>query len=423
MGQQLGISKLDLKRQNRMQILNTLKKKGQLSRIDIATLLKLTRAAVTIITNEMIEQGVLMEVGEMQYSAGKVPKGRKKILIDINRNYRLVFGVIIDEHQINIGLSTLGGEALNKRAIPHESSLSFLGVIDFITASYCSMLTDNCLKPENILGLGIGVVPSMYTKMNISLNEFGIPNFSTFYDEVRRRIPLPVVIENSIYTLALANIDFAVNLHFPLEGHGNLDNVVFLQYNSHFNLICVNLDESINSYRNSTRLIERMIVNIDGEKLIGYPNGSVRAEISSPGLLSKLRQLYGREKTPMLYKLTNGDYNKISLKLAGEAAHGGDTAILKLQAQIIKLLAVLVNNIICAYNPQKVIFQNFFETPEEFNDFKRYLSSISAQDLLPLIETSPIDRPSSFLGGCALAMREFFFKRGGYEIIPDNSKV
>ncbi|NLZ47058.1 MAG: ROK family transcriptional regulator, partial [Clostridiales bacterium] len=48
---QVGISKLDLKRQNRMQVLKILKQQGPTSRIDIAGILELTRAAVTIITN------------------------------------------------------------------------------------------------------------------------------------------------------------------------------------------------------------------------------------------------------------------------------------------------------------------------------------------------------------------------------------
>ena len=57
--EQHGISKLDLKRRNRMQVLKILKQRGPTSRIDIAGTLELTRAAVTIITNEMIEQGII----------------------------------------------------------------------------------------------------------------------------------------------------------------------------------------------------------------------------------------------------------------------------------------------------------------------------------------------------------------------------
>ena len=62
--EQRGISKLDLKRQNRLQILRVVHENGAISRVDIASQLQLTRAAVTIITNEMISEGVLQELGE-----------------------------------------------------------------------------------------------------------------------------------------------------------------------------------------------------------------------------------------------------------------------------------------------------------------------------------------------------------------------
>lgn len=59
-----GISKLDLKRRNRMQILRVVREQGPISRVDISTALQITRAAVTIITNEMISQHILEEIGE-----------------------------------------------------------------------------------------------------------------------------------------------------------------------------------------------------------------------------------------------------------------------------------------------------------------------------------------------------------------------
>ena len=108
--EQQGISKLDLKRQNRMQVLKILKQRGPTSRIDIASTLEITRAAVTIITNEMIEQGVIVEIGEFKHNSERAPRGRKKILLDINHNYKFAVGVIIEDEIVNIGLSTLAGE-------------------------------------------------------------------------------------------------------------------------------------------------------------------------------------------------------------------------------------------------------------------------------------------------------------------------
>ena len=98
--EQHGISKLDLKRRNRMQVLKILKQRGPTSRIDIASALELTRAAVTIITNEMIDQGIISEIGEYKHVSEKAPRGRKKILIDINHHYKFVI-ICVEEFKRN----------------------------------------------------------------------------------------------------------------------------------------------------------------------------------------------------------------------------------------------------------------------------------------------------------------------------------
>ena len=102
-----GISKLDLKRRNRMQILKVVREQGPISRVDISAILGITRAAVTIITNEMIDQHILQEVGEEPVNPNaEVRKGRRKILLDINETYKFAIGIYVDEKEISIGLTT-----------------------------------------------------------------------------------------------------------------------------------------------------------------------------------------------------------------------------------------------------------------------------------------------------------------------------
>ena len=113
-----GISKLDLKRQNRMHILRLLRNNGPTSRIDIAREIGITKAAVTIITNEMIEQGVLFEKAEVLPRGSKVPRGRKKILLDFDETHRLGLGLVLDNGQLSIGLCTLKGRPVERQAVP-----------------------------------------------------------------------------------------------------------------------------------------------------------------------------------------------------------------------------------------------------------------------------------------------------------------
>ena len=62
-----GISKLDLKRINRMQVLRTVWEAGPISRVDLSQMLQITRASITQITNAMIAEGILVEIGEAPY--------------------------------------------------------------------------------------------------------------------------------------------------------------------------------------------------------------------------------------------------------------------------------------------------------------------------------------------------------------------
>ena len=120
-----GISKLDLKRRNRMQILKVVREQGPISRVDISAILGITRAAVTIITNEMIDQHILQEVGEEPVNPNaEVRKGRRKILLDINETYKFAIGIYVDEKEISIGLTTLNAAALDKKSITHKADMT-----------------------------------------------------------------------------------------------------------------------------------------------------------------------------------------------------------------------------------------------------------------------------------------------------------
>ena len=63
----------------------------------------------------MIEQGIIQEIGEYKHVTEKAPRGRKKILIDINHHYKFVIGVTVEEDIVSVGLSTLAGAVLDKR--------------------------------------------------------------------------------------------------------------------------------------------------------------------------------------------------------------------------------------------------------------------------------------------------------------------
>lgn len=412
--QQHGISKLDLKRQNRMQVLKILKQKGPTSRIDIANILELTRAAVTIITNEMISQGVIQEIGEYQNANEKASRGRKKILIDINQNYKFVLGVLIDEDMISVGLSTLAGAVLDKRNLEIRKDIVYQEILDFIIESINSILLDNCLNLKEILGIGFGVFPSMYKNAGVELTEDGEPNFTNLAVDVYDRFEIPLIFDNAVKGMAMANIDFQPKKDI------NLRNIAFLRYGESLHFVMADLNEPILSYDNRTDFADKIIVGSEEDSNNDLMACYVKEEISRIGVKNKISKLYSKDNTPVLYELTNGDSNRIGYETIKAAASSGDKTVKDIIVKSIRMSAVLINNLYYSTNPQRIVLHNLRADKEDFEYIRGEIAKVVGEDVASKIDMSIIDKKHGFLSGCAIAIRELFFTRGGFDTFENN---
>lgn len=412
--QQHGISKLDLKRQNRMQILRLLKQRGPISRIDIANTLELTRAAVTIITNEMISKGIIHEIGELHSVNKKAPRGRKKILIDINQNYKFVLGVLIDNDMISVGISTLSGAVLDKRNLDIKSDITYKEIVDFIIESIDSILLDNCLKLDEILGIGFGVFPGMYENAGVEISENGEPDFKSLAIDIYERFKVPLIFDNAVKGMAIANMDFQP------EKDINISNIAFLRYGDSLHFVVADLIGSVNGYNSKTDFVDKIIVDPVEVGNYNLTGGSVEDEISRAGVKKKITDAYSKENTSKLYELTGGDVSRIGYETIRAAALGGDKAVCEIIDNAIKLGAVLINNLYYLTEPQKIVLHNIRVNEDEFDYIKKEVAKIAGENVASKIEMSVIERKHGFLSGCAVAIRELFFAKGGFDTADDD---
>lgn len=412
--QQHGISKLDLKRQNRMQILRILKQQGPTSRIDIANMLDLTRAAVTIITNEMISQGIIHEIGEYQNINEKVSRGRKKILIDINQNYKFVLGVLIDEDMISVGISTLAGAVLDKRNLGIKRDIVYQEILDFIIESVNSILVDNCLQLDEILGIGFGVFPGMFKNAGVEILDNGEPDYTRLAVDIYERFEIPLIFDNSIKGMAMANIDF--NTEKDINSH----NIAFLRYGESLHFAVADLNGSVSFNDNRTDFVNKIIIDPSANEYDTLSGGSVKEEISRAGVKKKIIDAYSRENTPLLYELTEGDVGRVGYETIKTAALSGDKIISEIINNSVKLGAVLLNNLYYYANPHRIVLHNLRTNDDEFEHIKRETTKIAGEKVASKLVMSIIDKKHGFLAGCAIAIRELFFTRGGFDMAEKN---
>lgn len=402
-----GISKLDLKRRNRMQILRVIRESGPISRVDVASALEITRAAVTIITNEMIEEGVLVEIGEAPVNAEKLQKGRRKILIDINVNSKFALGATVDEKEVSIGLTNLNSDILDKSSMIIDERTTSKDIISFIIQKSNEMMENSCLTKDKVLGIGIGVVPSMWGKLKIFYKD-GELDFSNFIDKVSSGVDIDVHCGNAIGLMALASNDFrGIN--------GYQINQAFLHNGNQVNLAIINKNELCSDYLSYTSTIERYIVNPGGKSYEGYPDGSVKAEISRTAVLNALNEIYSKEKTPILFELTEGDKSNINTDNVFMALMRGEEPVKNLVDDVIAKYTVLINNLAISHFAKRIVLHNYKLNEKQFDYVKREMIRLVSEEIADRVVLSKLEGRNNFVGGCALIIQDNFYTRGGMQ--------
>lgn len=400
-----GISKLDLKRRNRMQILRIIREYGPISRVDVASVLEITRAAVTIITNEMIEEGVLVEIGEAPVNAEKLQKGRRKILIDINVNSRFALGATVDEKEVTVGLTNLNSEVLDKSSMIIDERTTSKDIISYIIKASNTMIENSALTMDKILGLGVGVVPSMWGKLKIFYKD-GVLDFSTFIDKLQSGLDLDICCGNAVGLMALANNDFKAQ-------SGYQTNTAFIHNGNQVNLAIVNKNELSSDYVSYTSMIEKFIVCPNGRPYEGYPNGSVKGELSRNAMLSAIWEIFSKDNTPILWELTEGDKNKVNMDNVFMALMRGEEPVKNVVDDIISKFTVLVNNIAISHFAKKIVLHNYKLNEKQFDYVKREMIRLVSEEIADRVVLSSLDGKNNFLGGCALIIQENFYTKGG----------
>ena len=402
-----GISKLDLKRRNRMQILKVVREQGPISRVDISAILGITRAAVTIITNEMIDQHILQEVGEEPVNPNaEVRKGRRKILLDINETYKFAIGIYVDEKEISIGLTTLNAAALDKKSITHKADMTPEALAELLGTTLEKMLQNSCLTYENLLGIGVGLMPSAFEMMGGSTTDTGCPAFPVLQKALEDSTRLPVYINSAVTEFAMAGVHYG-------DLHAKAENQVFLYWDSgSYRAIPVSGNAPILPAGSDDAFVEHICVNPAGARLEGYPKGSVQAELSAAAVAEKIRPVFSEEQTPTLYAALEGDLSRLtpaSLLAAAET----DTALQPVADETIKQFCVMLHTLYCLYFAEHINLYGFGFTPEHLEQIRKAAAEFAGKDFAQAIILCPIGERYHFLSGCTYLIQTGFYQRGG----------
>lgn len=173
------------------------------TRAELARLTGLTPAAITIITDELLTNGLVSEGNK-----GKSNGGRPGIYLTINPGYGYIGGIHFSRTKFNIGICDFSGKVVSVTSGPIDS-LNPYASLEKVNLSFEKLLGD-----KNLIGIGIAA-PGPLDKQCGTLGEIAnfpawrkLPVVSYFHDKYN----CPVLLNNYSNALALAEHS-AGNVH------------------------------------------------------------------------------------------------------------------------------------------------------------------------------------------------------------------
>lgn len=134
------------------EVMRVLRKNGQTSRAEITNVTGWSRAKASQEVNTLIKRGYLMDVGE-----GISKGGRKPRLLRFNSRLGYVVGIDIGATSLEIALADINGSILDRVTEPADVRQPAEDVFGRCSAMILELVVAQGIRPEQILGIGIGV--------------------------------------------------------------------------------------------------------------------------------------------------------------------------------------------------------------------------------------------------------------------------
>ncbi|NLA57445.1 MAG: ROK family transcriptional regulator [Firmicutes bacterium] len=144
-----GTNSKDLKILNRILVRNIIRRRGPISRSEIAQETGLTPSTVTVITAELLEAGVIKEAGH-----GESTGGRRPVLLELNPTAAHIFAVKLQRGEATAALFGLTCNLLAERTY-HLDTDAPEGVVETIGRSFQELAREADIDPGSVLLCGV----------------------------------------------------------------------------------------------------------------------------------------------------------------------------------------------------------------------------------------------------------------------------
>lgn len=402
-----GINLENVKIRNKSAILSLLNRQGAMSRKDIAKIIGLTPAAVTLLCTEMIEEGMILERGEVQEEKRA---GRKKVLVDINHEYKYIVAISIEAIYTWITLSNIRGQEVAYKKIKTNSQISPEEFLRELAKECKVLLWENHRYCEELLGIGICIPGIVDRSRGISIQAYGIWKEKVMVRDIMEGlIHCPVIVENNIKAFAQGEL---------LYGLGRTgDNLLFVRWGPGVGSAIVIDNQIYEGREHKAAEIGHYIIEPNGILCRCGRRGCLETRVSMKAIVDKIKSVFSREDTPYLYEELEGDASKITEDLLSKwvKSHTEEKDLMR-EPKIREILykstermARAVVNVMTMLAPDNtVLYGTMLENQAIRDIFLDYCKQYDPEYTEEYIKKSALSDKLYYIGATAIVTKQYF---------------
>lgn len=412
----IGINMEQVKVNNSASILRLLNQKGPMSRKDIASELGLTSAAVTILCTDMMDQKVIINKGEVVENRS----GRKKVLIDINYQNKQIISVSVQPIHTYLFLCDIKGNPTGNSRIKTNTALEPEAFLDEVAKEAEALLKKANTPWGSVLGMGVTVTGIVDSEQGISKHAYGIWDREISIKEIlENRLKTRVTVGNNVKAFAEAELIYGARR--------TNEHILFVKWGP-------GVGSSIairnNTYEGKDYMAGELghyVVEPGGKKCRCGRKGCLETLVSYQAILEKIKPDFTLEEMPGIYKALKGDFNLLEKEVLENnrldiLLESQDEKVKEIIKECIQTLAHVVVNAITILAPNQVIILSpFFDKTEYYSYFLLCSRNLDNSIHEQLIMKSKLENAMNYIGGVAIAANQYFFNRGGFSELKEES--
>jgi glucokinase-like ROK family protein len=369
---------------NRSAILDLFRQSSPIARSEIARTLGLSQPTVLRIVDELVEEGMVRYTGETQAS-----RGRRRDLLEYNRDGFAVVGVDLGGTKMFGGLANIGGEILVERAVDAHNTNgdeSYTQLVELV-----GFLLDAPRKEgQAILGIAVGAPGVTQTRPGLvqwapSLNWRDFP----LKAKLEAQFGLPCLVENDVNLAALGENWFGA-------GQGTKD-MVLIAIGTGVGAGIIMDGILLRGHHEAAGEIGYLLSTPDDLRR-SYPHfGALENIISGTGIADRARKLLeGRLTADELNALTSSD--------VFAAARRSEDWAMQIVAETADYLSIAILNISTLLDPELIVLSGGVVKSDDLllPAVQDRIRNVLAQT--PRVEVSRLGRRAAVMGGIALTV-------------------